>query len=120
MTTMLDTMKRWQDGYFTFVKRVEEPVLRFAGGFAESAVRYVPQRPRFMASAPTVHEMVDNQLEFRKKVVAEQAAFARKMMKAMDPVIVKFETEKPHERVIMKPAVPETRVAPRRAVRKVA
>jgi hypothetical protein len=94
---MLDTVKQWQDEYFKLVKRFEEPVLRFTGEFSESVVRFVPQRPRFMASVPTMEEVVENQLKFRKRFVDEQATFARKMLKAMDPVFEKFETETPDE-----------------------
>ena len=32
-------------------------------------------------------EFVDSQLKFRRRVVDEQAAFVRKVMKAMDPLM---------------------------------
>lgn len=90
MSTM-STIKQWQDSYFTTVKRVEEPVLKFTGQMAETMERFVPERPHFMVDFPTVTEVVENQLKFRKRFVDEQAAFARKMLKAMGPVVVKLD-----------------------------
>ena len=117
--TMMSTMKEWQDDYFTMVKKVEEPVLKFAGERAETFAKFVPGRPSFMAQFPTTTEFVDNQLKFRKRFVDEQAAFARKMMKAMHPVFVKLDGQlEPAMRSAPKPAA--ARMAARRPVRKVA
>ena len=44
MDTMT-TIKKWQDEYFTLVKQVEEPMVRFVGERAETMARFVPQRP---------------------------------------------------------------------------
>ena len=38
-------------------------------------------------------ELVDNQLKFRRRVVDEQAAFVRKLMKAMRPALAKLEAK---------------------------
>ena len=107
MSTMLTTMKEWQERYLKTVARVEEPVVRFTGKAAESVVRYVPERPdwAFLDSLPTMTEFVENQLKFRKQIVDEQAAFARKLIKAMHPALVKLETKAPAaKRVETKPA----------------
>jgi hypothetical protein len=90
--TAMTTLSKWQDQYFTLVKRVEAPVTRYTGDFAESVAKYVPVRPTFMAKVPTTSELVENQLKFRKRFVDEQAAFVRKMLNAMDPVFMKFQT----------------------------
>lgn len=89
MTTAMTTIKKWQDGYVTLITRVEEPVVKFAGKAAQTAGQYVPGRPQwaFFDQVPTVTELVDSQLKFRKRVVDEQAAFVAKMMKAMQPLI---------------------------------
>ncbi|MGD9704518.1 MAG: hypothetical protein AB7Q42_18985 [Acidimicrobiia bacterium] len=95
MTAAMTTMKKWQDEYMTFVARVEEPVVRYTGRAVEAVAEYVPERPAwaFLDQVPTMTELVDNQLKFRKRVVDEQAAFVRKMMKAMHPALVKLETK---------------------------
>jgi hypothetical protein len=108
MTTMMTTLSKWQDEYFTFAKRVEEPVMRFSGQFAETAARFVPVRPAFMAKLPTMDELMENQLKFRKRFVDEQGTFIRKVMKAMDPMFMKFESEAKPE--------PATRAVPRKPV----
>jgi hypothetical protein len=90
-------IKDLQDRYFSAVKRIEEPVLKFADERAETMARFVPERPQFMAEFPTMQEFVENQLKFRKKFVDEQVAFTRKMMKAMHPVFVKLDTAPKHE-----------------------
>ena len=87
----MTTMTKWQDQYFTVLKKVEEPVLKVAGEVADRVARYVPERPSFMTSIPTMTEVVDNQLKFRRRLVDEQAAFVHKMMKAMDPVMMKVD-----------------------------
>ncbi len=117
--SMMSTMKEWQDDYFTMVKKVEEPVLKFAGERAETFARFVPERPSFMAQVPTTAEFVDYQLKFRKRFVDEQAAFARKMMKAMDPMLAKVDSVPGH--VVSAPAKPAaSRTASRRKVAKAA
>lgn len=88
----MSTLTKVQDEYFTLIKRVEAPVVRYAGEMAKTMARYVPERPPFMAKVPTVAELVDNQLKFRKQFVEEQTMFVRKMMKAMEPTITKMDT----------------------------
>ena len=114
MSAMMTTMKRWQDDYFKFLKRVEEPVIRFTEDASEQVAEYVPERPewKFMAELPTVSEFVESQLKFRRRVVDEQAAFVRKMMKAMHPALVKID-HKP----VMKKAAPKAAPARRTAVK---
>lgn len=114
--SMMSNVKEWQDGYFTRVKRIEEPVLKFAGERAETIARFVPGRPAFMAESPTMAEFVENQLKFRKKFVDEQIAFTRKMVKALGPVFVKLDTVPKHDE--RKPAA--VRSVPKRPVQKVA
>ena len=91
MTPMMTTMKQWQDEYFTLVERIEAPVIDLTGRLAESVATYVPARPARLAELPTTKELVENQLKFRRRFVDEQAAFVRRLVKAMDPVLVKFE-----------------------------
>lgn len=115
MDTMT-TMTKWQDEYFTMVKRIEEPVLRVAGEVAERVARFVPERPTFMTSVPTVTSVVDNQLKFRRRMVDEQAMFVHKMLKVMKPVVARIDADHPHttEHAHTMTAKP----APKRAVRK--
>ena len=96
MTTMMQNLQRWQDQYLDVMARWEEPVVRFTGRAADSAARYVPVRPDwpFLAEVPSVTEFVDNQLAFRRRVVDEQAAFARSVMVAMHPVLERLEPKR--------------------------
>ncbi|MGZ4793397.1 MAG: hypothetical protein ACXWBO_16205 [Ilumatobacteraceae bacterium] len=89
MTTAMTTIKELQDKYMTLMTRVEEPVVKYTGKAAESVAEYVPEVPRwsFLDQVPTLTEVVEAQLKFRKRVVDEQAAFVRKMMKAMHPLM---------------------------------
>lgn len=96
MDTMT-TITKWQDEYFTMVKKIEEPVVRYTGEVAERVARFVPERPTFMTSMPTMTEVVENGLKFRKRMVDEQATFVHKMMKAMKPVVVRLDTEHEHK-----------------------
>ena len=97
MTTTLTTLKEWQDRYMALVARIEEPVVEYAGRAAEAVAEYVPQRPDWplLEQVPTLTDLVENQLSFRKRVVDHQAVFVRKLMKATKPVLVKFETKAP-------------------------
>ncbi|MGB8858719.1 MAG: hypothetical protein WCC60_05660 [Ilumatobacteraceae bacterium] len=113
-----------QDEYFTLAKRVEEPLVRYTGEMADSMARFVPERPSFMAKLPTVSELVDNQLKFRKRFVEEQTMFVRKMMKAMDPMVAKVDAvpspTAPKSMMHMPAKSTATRMAPRRVARKAA
>jgi hypothetical protein len=104
MATVMTAMKKWQDGYLKTTARVEEPIVRFTGRAAESVADYVPERPQwaFLDEVPTVTELVDSQLKFRRRVVDQQAAFVRKMMKAMHPALTKLEPKAPAKRVAAK------------------
>lgn len=107
MTTVMTTMKKWQDGYLKVTARVEEPIVRFTGKAAESVADYVPERPQwaFLDEVPTVTELVDSQLKFRKRVVDQQAAFVRKIMRAMHPALARLEPKAPAaKRVAAKPS----------------
>ena len=88
MSTALTTMKKWQDGYLSLITTVEEPVVKFAGKAAEAVGRYVPERPQWaiFEQVPSVTELVDSQLTFRKRVVEEQTEFVGKVLKAISPV----------------------------------
>lgn len=87
MTTALTTIKKLQDEYLATLTRVEEPVLKVTGMAVEAVGQYVPERPQwaFLDKVPTMTEIVDSQLKFRQRVVDEQTAFVRKLMKAMTP-----------------------------------
>ncbi len=89
MTTVMTTMKKWQDEYLTTMARVEEPVVKYTAKAVEAIADYVPERPEwaFLDQMPNMSEFVDSQLKFRKRVVDEQAAFVRKLMKAVDPLM---------------------------------
>jgi hypothetical protein len=115
MSTML-TLEKWQSDYLDLVQRVEDPVVRFAGRMAGSVAPYVPEMPTAVRRMPTMTELVENGLKFRKRTVDQQALFVRHLMKAMHPMIEKFDVEtvatptpKPH--VERKPVA---RSAPRR------
>ena len=121
MMDTMTTLTKWQDDYFTMVKKVEQPMLKFAGERAEMVARYLPDRPAFMASMPKMATMVDNQLKFRKRFVDEQATFVRSMMKAMGPIVMKMDTmptPTPTMHAAAKPAA--TRMAPRRVTHRAA
>ena len=117
MTTMLDTVERFENQAFDQVKHAEEPMLRFAHETSDAVARFVPTRPSFMADMPKMTEVVESQLKFRKRVVDEQLRFARKMMKAMDPLVKKLDAEP--EQVMAKPA-PVAEKTPKRTPRKAA
>jgi len=96
MTTAMTTMKKWQDQYLTLMARIEEPIVMFTGKAAGSVAEYVPELPHFafLEQIPTLTDFVDSQLKFRKQVVDEQAAFVRKMVKAVHP-LMKAEPQAP-------------------------
>jgi len=114
MDTMT-TLKKWEDEAFTMVKKVEAPVARYTGDFAQRVAEYVPARPTFMAEMPKVGEVVEYALKLRTRVVNEQAKFVHTMLKAMDPMIAKFEAPAPK-----KAHEPVARMAPRKAATKAA
>ena len=105
MTTVMTKIKKWQDSYLTGMARLEEPIVRFTGRAAESVAEYVPERPQwaFLDEVPTMTEFVESQLKFRRRVVDHQAAFVRKMMKAMHPALLRLEPKAPAKRVAGKP-----------------
>ena len=114
MDTMT-TLKKWEDEYFTLVKKVEAPVLRYAGEFADRVAEYVPNRPDFMKDMPKFNEMMEFALKLRSRVVTEQTKFVHSMMKAVDPMVVKFETmPKPAEKAHV------AKMAPRKTAAKAA
>lgn len=119
MDTMT-TLKKWQDDSLVLMQRIEQPMVRYAGKVAEPMARYMPERPRFMAAMPTVREFVDNQLKFRRRVVDEQTAFVHKMMKAMDPLLVKLDATSAEKVTGNKPMHEELRVPQRKAATKAA
>lgn len=119
MDTMT-TLKKWQDDYFTMVKKVEQPMLKFVGERAGMVARYLPERPAFMASMPKMATMVDNQLKFRKRFVDEQAAFVRSMMKAMDPMLMKVDAMPKPGAELHGTTKAATRMAPRRVTHRAA
>ena len=100
MTKMMERVEELEDRYLDQMKRAEEPVLRFTGDMSERMARFVPERPKFMAEMPKMADVVEGQLKFRKRFVDEQLRFARKMIKAMNPVMVKVDAvpEKPVRR----------------------
>ena len=102
MTTMMERVEKFEDRYLDQVKKAEEPMLRFAGDMSERMARFVPERPAFMADMPKMVDFVEGQLKFRKRFVDEQLRFARKMIKAMDPVMVKVDAvpEKPVRKTV--------------------
>ena len=82
--------RTWQDEYFTFVKRIEGPVLRTTTQFATRFADLVPGRPAFLAPMPKAHavrDVMDTGFTFRKRMVEEQTMFARRMMKAIEPML---------------------------------
>ena len=97
------TMQKFEDGYFDVAKRVEEPVLEYTGRLSDSIAKYVPQRPGFMAAMPRMTEVVDQTLKMRKRIVDEQAVFVRHLIKAMDPVVTKFNATPETKHVAAKP-----------------
>ena len=97
MTTVMTNIKKLQDGYLARMARVEEPIVRVTGRVAGSVADYVPARPQwaFLDEVPTLTEFVDSQLKFRRRVVDHQAAFVRKLMKAMHPALLRLEPKAP-------------------------
>jgi hypothetical protein len=113
MNTAMTTMQKWQDDYLTRISRVEEPVLKFAGKAMEAVAEYVPERPHwaFLEQVPTMTELVDSQLKFRRRLVDEQAAFVRKLMKAMSPAKTRPEPKVSAAKRVVGKASPVRRVA---------
>jgi len=93
MTTMIDTLKEWEDEFFDFVTRVEEPIVKFSGEMADSFADYAPERPSwpFLAQVPTVSEIVDFNIGMANRWVDTQATFAKALVKAWQPVLGKLE-----------------------------
>lgn len=112
MTTVMTTTKKWQDQYLTMMARVEEPIVRFTGKAAGAVATYVPERPQwaFLEQVPTMTELVDSQLKFRRRVVDEQAAFVRKFMKALSPATSRLEPRVPAAKRVVGKASPVRRV----------
>ena len=112
MTTVMTTTKKWQDQYLTMMARVEEPIVRYAGRTAGAVATYVPERPQwaFLDQVPTMTELVESQLKFRRRVVDEQAAFVRKFMKAISPVTSRHEPMTPAVKRMVAKASPARRV----------
>ena len=88
--------------------------------FTANLARYLPERPQFMAQMPAVREVVSEQLTFRRRLVDEQAAFVRKMMKAMEPVLAKVDGPVTQLATGNTPQHEELRMPQRKATRKVA
>ncbi len=88
-------VRAWLSLSLTCVKRMEAPVVRTTARMATRFAEYVPERPAFLGSMPKVHELVDTGITFRKRVVDEQTRFARQMVKAMDPMLVRVDTVHP-------------------------
>jgi hypothetical protein len=107
MTAAMTTLKKWEDQYISTLARVEEPVVKYTSKAVEAVVDYIPERPQwaFLDAVPTMTEFVDSQLKFRKRVVDEQAAFVRKVMKALSPALTRLEQKAPAaKRVVGKPS----------------
>ncbi len=117
MTTMMDTLEKLEDRAFDQVKQAEEPMLRFARESSDAIARLVPPRPSFMADMPKMAEVVESQLKFQKRLVDEQMRFTRKLMKAMDPLVMKIDAEPTRITVQREPVV---KAAPKRTTRKAA
>jgi hypothetical protein len=105
MSSTVSSLKRREDAFISTMKRMEEPIVRFAGRSAERFAEYTPERPgwAFLKRVPTMTELVENQLTFRKQLVEEQHAFVRKMMKAMRPMLTKLD-HPAEEKPVTKPA----------------
>jgi len=98
--TVEHAARTWQDEYFRFVKRIEAPVLETTTRMAARFADVVPDRPAFLAPLPKAHvvrDAMDTGFTFRKRVVEEQTMFARRMMKAMEPMLTKLDTVQPPE-----------------------
>jgi hypothetical protein len=106
MTTAMTTIKKWQDDYLTMLARVEEPVVTYTGKAMEAIADYVPERPQwaFLNQLPTLTEVVDSQLKFRRQVIDEQAALVRKLMKAIDPALTRVGPKVPAAKRASKPS----------------
>jgi hypothetical protein len=105
-----EKQKSWQDQYFTFVKRVEAPVLETTTRVVARLAELLPERPAFLAPMPKAHdvrEAVGTGFTFRKRMVEEQTMFARRMMKAMEPVVTKLDTVHTPEKTYQPKASPK-------------
>ena len=121
MTTAMTTIKKWQDDYMTLMARLEEPIVRYTAKAADSVAEYVPKRPTwaFLEEVPTMTELVDSQLKFRRRVVDEQATFIRKLMKAMQPALIKLEAKHVPKAAPAKRAPAKRATAKRAPVRRI-
>ena len=82
----------WFDQYLEFVHRIEAPMVRTTARMAGLVAEYVPERPAFLASLPKVHDVMATGITLRKRLVDEQTRFARQVVKAMDPMLVRVDT----------------------------
>jgi len=112
MTTLMTTVRQWQEKFIDLVDRAEKPLVKAAGTVSQSVSGYVPERPGFMAQVPTMKAVVENQIEFTTKFVDRQAKFARHLVKAMEPATlktdrmstVKMAPKKTEARPVVRPA----------------
>ena len=109
--TKATTERDWFDQYLEFVHRIEAPMVRTTARMAGLVAEYVPERPTFLASLPKVHDVMTTGITLRKRLVDEQTRFARQLMKAMDPMLVRVDTV--HVEPV-RPGAPKERTAARR------
>ncbi len=105
MTPLMQSLVNMEDEVLDLLDRVEEPIVSVVGTVTEAVADYVPERPAwpFLAELPTLAQLVDNGSSFAHKLVTHETDFAKALVKAMHPVLVKIEAKPPRKRAARKP-----------------
>jgi hypothetical protein len=92
---LVDTMKHIEDDLIDVIGDLEEPVLTSVGSVVETFADFVPARPPwpFVSALPTLSEVVDVGVDFATRFVAQQGEFARRLVRAVDPIAAKVEAK---------------------------
>lgn len=105
----------WQEQWFAAIQRLQQPVVQTTARLAGRLADVLPERPARFGNLPklqpAIHDALDAGLGLRARLVDEQAAFARSMMAALDPMVGKLDV------VHAAHASPATHEQPQRAPR---
>ncbi|MBK9178652.1 MAG: hypothetical protein IPM45_03575 [Acidimicrobiales bacterium] len=106
MTPLMQSMVNMEEELLDLLDRVEEPIVSVVGTVAEAVADYIPERPAwpFLSELPTLTQLVDNGSSFAHKLVTHETEYAKALVKAMHPVLVKIEAKPARKRAPRKPA----------------
>ncbi len=112
-STTMTTAQEWQEEFFDWLDRIEEPVVKVTGDFAETFSEYVPQMPAwpFTGHLPSISETFENQIAFATKLFEWRVGFARQLFKAGKPMFEQLELKTPPTRKARKSTVATAKAA---------